>query len=121
MIVMLVVIGVSFQIALQLVYIHHIQTLSRRMKAMSIEVDALVAKVDELVSVEAAREARDIAQDTITQAQIATLQTTINELRAVIENGTLSPADVASLLSASAKVQSTIDSLNAADPTAPVV
>jgi len=81
----------------------------------------LQAKVDELVAVEQAREARDIVQDEVTAGQIATLQTTVDELRAIIEGGALSPENQAIIDSSIAKVQATIDSLNAADPTAPII
>lgn len=81
----------------------------------------LQTKVDELTQAGADREARDVAQDAVTTAQIALLQTTINELRAIIEGGALSIENQAIVDAAVVKVQATIDSLNAADPTAPVV
>ncbi len=81
----------------------------------------LAAKVDELTQVEQAREARDIAQDAVTAQQIALLQTTIDELRAIIAAGGLSAENQAIVDASAAKIQATIDSLNAADPTPPVV
>jgi len=81
----------------------------------------LQAKVDELVAVEQAREARDVAQDAVTAQQIALLQTTVDELRAVIAAGGLSAADQAIVDASVGKLDATIASLNAADPTAPVV
>jgi hypothetical protein len=81
----------------------------------------LQTKVDELTAAEADREARDVAQDAVTQQQITLLQTTIDELRAIIEGGALSPENQAIVDASVVKLQATIDSLNAADPTAPVV
>lgn len=75
----------------------------------------LQQKIDELTQAEQAREARDIAQDAVTQQQIALLQQTITDLRAVIEAGATIPDTIIN------SIQATIDSLNAADPTAPVV
>lgn len=82
---------------------------------------SLTQKIEELKTAEQAREARDIAQDAVTAAQITALQTTIDELRAIIGSGGLSPADQAALNTAAITVQATIDSLNAADPTAPII
>lgn len=81
----------------------------------------LQAKVDELIQAGVEREARDIAQDAVTQQQIALLQITIDELRAIIVGGGLSPENQAIVDASILKVQATIDSLNAADPTAPIV
>ena len=82
---------------------------------------SLQAKIDELAAAQAEREARDIVQDEVTAGQIATLQTTVDELRAIIEGGALSPENQVIIDSSIAKVQATIDSLNAADPTAPII
>ena len=81
----------------------------------------LAAKVDELTKVQTAREERDVLQDGVTQEQITLLQATIKELRAIIEGGGLSAENQAIVDSAAGKIQATIDSLNAADPTGPVV
>jgi Tfp pilus assembly protein PilW len=101
---------------------HHITSfLLKEVQHMSEEVTSLVAKIEALTVAAEAREQRDIAQDAITQTQIQTLQTTIDELRIIIGSGALSPADQAALNSAAVKVQATIDSLNAADIIPPVV
>lgn len=77
-------------------------------------------KVDELVEVEKKREERDIAQDQVTKDQVALLQKTIEELQAVIVGGGLSPENQAIVDASVGKLQGTIDSLNAADPTSPI-
>ena len=89
--------------------------------AVSKEVKELQEKIDTLTQAEADREARDVAQDAVTTQQIALLQQTITDLQNQIANGTLSPDDAAAVTASIAKVQATIDSLNAADPTPPVV
>jgi len=81
----------------------------------------LQTKIDALTQAEAEREARDVAQDAVTTQQIAVLQQTVTDLQNSIASGSLSPANQAIVDSAVAKVQATIDSLNAADPTAPVI
>jgi capsule polysaccharide export protein KpsE/RkpR len=78
-------------------------------------------KIDTLTSAEADREARDVAQDAVTQQQIAVLQQTVTDLQNQITNGTLSPENQAIVDASIVKIQATIDSLNAADPTAPIV
>ena len=75
----------------------------------------LQEKIDALTEASRLREARDIAQDAVTQQQIALLQATIVALQEQIANGVAIPETVI------AQIQATIDSLNAADPTAPVV
>jgi peptidoglycan hydrolase CwlO-like protein len=89
--------------------------------AISKEVKELQDKIDTLTQAEADREARDVQQDAVTQQQIALLTQTITDLQNQIANGTLSPDDAAAVNASIAKVQATIDSLNAADPTPPVV
>lgn len=81
----------------------------------------LQTKIDELTQAGVDREARDVVQDGVTQQQIALLQTTIDELRAIINAGGLTPENQAIVDASIVKVQATIDSLNAADPTAPIV
>lgn len=75
----------------------------------------LQAKIDELTQAGIDREARDVAQDAVTQQQIALLQTTITALQEQIANGVAIPDTIV------ASIQATIDSLNAADPTAPII
>jgi hypothetical protein len=81
----------------------------------------LQAKVDALVQAEADREARDVAQDAATTAQIAMLQQSIADLNAIIASGGLSPENQALLDSMATKLDAVVASLNAADPTPPVV
>ena len=84
-------------------------------------IDELKATVATLTQAAADREARDIAQDSVTAEQVAALQTTITELQAIIAAGGLTPEQQASLDGMSTDLQAVIVSLNAADPTPPVV
>jgi phosphoribosylformylglycinamidine (FGAM) synthase-like amidotransferase family enzyme len=81
----------------------------------------LQTKVDELVAASAAREARDVAQDSVTAAQIQNLNDQLNALQAVVAAGGLSATDQAAIDAIAANVTAVIASLNAADPTLPVV
>ena len=84
-------------------------------------VQELQTKVDQLIASEAAREARDVAQDQVTAAQIAALQGQLNALQAVVAAGGLSPADQAAIDAITANITAVITSLDAADPTLPAV
>ena len=84
-------------------------------------IQELKDKVDTLEAAEAAREARDVAQDAATTAQIAMLQQSIADLNAIIASGGLSPENQALLDSMATKLDAVVASLNAADPTPPVV
>ncbi len=80
-------------------------------------------KVDALEASEAAREARDVAQDAVTASQITALQTSIDELKAIIAagGGGLSAADQAILDASVTRISAVVTSLDSADPTPPVV
>jgi hypothetical protein len=75
----------------------------------------LQVKIDELTQAEAAREQRDILQDGVTQQQVSLLTQTVTDLQTQIANGVQIPDSIIT------SIQATIDSLNAADPTPPVV
>lgn len=75
---------------------------------------ALTQKVTDLEAAETAREQRDIAQDAVTAAQIATLQATVEALNQ-------GPSDQAAIDAIAARITAVITSLDAADPTPPVV
>lgn len=78
---------------------------------------ALEAKITQLEVSSAAREARDVAQDAVTAQNITALTTTVAELRAIIEAGNNDPIPQSAL----DRIDAVIVSLEAADPTAPVV
>jgi hypothetical protein len=80
---------------------------------------ALEQKVTDLEASEAAREARDVEQDKVTAAQIATLTQSVKDLQAIIDAGTTNPLDQAKIDAVVARVTTVINSLNAADPTPP--
>ena len=84
------------------------------------QIQDLQEKISELMTAEAAREARDVAQDVVTTAQIEALTAQVASLQTVPTSG-LSPEDVAALSSAIDNINAVIASLNAADPTPPVV
>ncbi len=90
---------------------------------MANKMEDLQAKLDNLEAAEAAREARDVAQDAVTGAQMAALQTSIDELKAIIAagGGGLSAADQAILDASITRISAVVTSLDAADPTPPVV
>ena len=81
----------------------------------------LQEKIDTLEAAETEREARDVAQDAATTAQIAALQTSIDELKAIIAGGGLSPENQAIVDASVTRLDAVVTSLNAADPTPPVV
>lgn len=81
----------------------------------------LEGKVNQLLAAAAAREARDVAQDAVTAAQIQALNDQLAALQAVVAAGGLSPADQAAIDAIVQNVTAVITSLDAADPTAPVV
>ncbi len=84
-------------------------------------VQELQVKVDQLMASEAAREARDVAQDAVTTAQIVSLQGQVDALTALGQSGGLSAADQAAVDAIMANVTAVIASLDAADPTPPAV
>jgi len=84
-------------------------------------VQELQAQVDRLIVSEANREARDIAQDAVTKAQIDTLQANLDALQAVVTAGGLSPADQAAIDAITLSVTGVIASLESADLTLPIV
>ena len=84
-------------------------------------VQELQAQVDRLIVSEANREARDIAQDAVTKAQIETLQANLDALQAVVTAGGLSPADQAAIDAITLSVTGVIASLESADLTLPIV
>jgi hypothetical protein len=84
-------------------------------------IDDLKAKVATLKQAEADRETRDEAEEAATAAQIALLEQQIVDLKAIIDAGGLTAQQQADLADVSAAIQATVDSLNAADPTPPVV
>ena len=84
-------------------------------------IDGLKAQVASLKQADTDREARDEAEETANAAQVALLQQQIVDLQSIIAAGGLSPQQVTDLGDVSAEIQATIDSLNAADPTPPVV
>ena len=81
----------------------------------------LQAEVSKLKTAAADREARDVAQDTATAAQVAALNTTIEELKALVAAGGITPEQQAALDGMSTDIQAVVTSLNAADPTPPVI
>lgn len=98
-----------------------IKHLIKEMKKMAIDTSALEAKVTMLEEREAAREQRDVAQDAVTQAQIASLTAAVASLQAIIDAGNIDPAVQLAIDSAADRIGKVITSLDAADPTPPVV
>ncbi len=90
---------------------------------MANKMEDLQAKIDNLEASEAAREARDVAQDAVTQQQIVALHASIDELKAIIAagGGGLSQADQAILDASITRISAVVTSLDAQDPTPPVV
>jgi uncharacterized coiled-coil protein SlyX len=84
-------------------------------------IDGLKAQVASLTKAETDREARDVAEETATDAQIALQKQTIADLQAVIDAGGLTPQQVQDLTDVGAGMKAVQDSLEAADPTPPVV
>jgi dethiobiotin synthetase len=84
-------------------------------------IDELKAQVATLKQAETDREARDAAQDAVTAAQVAALNTTIAELQAIIAAGGLTPQQQADLDGMAVDIKAVVDSLNAADPTPPAI
>lgn len=82
---------------------------------------ALEAKVQELKEAADAREARDVLQEQATDAQIQALKDSVAALQAIIDAGSTDPAVQAKIDEAVTKMEAVIVSLNAADPTPPVV
>ncbi len=78
-------------------------------------------KVDALEASEAAREARDVAQDAVTGQQITALNASIDELKAVIAAGGMSPENQAIIDASVTRIGAVVTSLDAADPTPPAV
>ena len=80
-------------------------------------------KVATLEASASAREARDIAQDAVTAEQIKALNTAVAALQAIIDagGGGLSAADQAILDASVTKIEAVVTSLDAADPTLPVI
>lgn len=78
-------------------------------------------KIDALEVAESAREARDKAQDEVTAAQIAALNVTLEELKAIIAGGSLNTENQAILDRSVTRLDAVVTSLDAADPTPPVV
>jgi hypothetical protein len=99
--------------------------IKRRVIIMAETIASLTQKVADLKIASDARELRDVAQDAVTTAQIATLQSSITALQATIDalnaSGGMSAENQALLDGAVVSINSVIDSLNAADPTPPVV
>ena len=96
-------------------------TLQKGLGTIMADLAALQATVAALQAASAAREARDTQQDAVTAAQIVQLQANVDALNAVIASGVLSPADQATVDAIMVSITGVIDSLNSADPTAPVV
>jgi hypothetical protein len=113
----------------QYIYLYYnnqiLQLIKRRLIIMSETIASLTQKIIDLKAASDARELRDVAQDAVTTAQIATLQSSIVSLQATIDaliaSGGISAENQALLDSAVVSINSVIDSLNAADPTPPVV
>jgi hypothetical protein len=84
-------------------------------------IQELQTKVDALMASEKAREERDLAQDAVTAAQIASLQSQLAALQTISTTGGLSAADQAAVDAIMANVTAVIASLDAADPTPPAV
>ena len=78
------------------------------------DLTVLQQKIADLEAAEQAREARDLAQDQVTAAQIATLQATVTALNQ-------GPSDQAAIDAIAARITAVVTSLDAADPTPPVV
>ena len=85
------------------------------------DLTALEQKLADLEAASLAREARDVeqdkvkaAQDQVTIAQIATLQATVTALNQ-------GPSDQAAIDAIAARITAVVTSLDAADPTPPVV
>ena len=83
--------------------------------------DDLEAKVAALTAAHTAREARDVTEEEVAVAQAETAQATIAQLQAVIAAGGLSPEQQTKLDSAVANLGALVTSIEAADPTAPVI
>jgi hypothetical protein len=84
-------------------------------------IDGLKAQVATLKQAEKDREDRDAAEEVATDAQIAAQKQTIADLQAIIDAGGLTAAQIADLQSVKDDMQAIQTSLEAADPTAPVI
>jgi uncharacterized coiled-coil protein SlyX len=83
----------------------------------------LETEIAKLEASEQAREQRDLAQDAVTAQQITALNAAVAALQAIIDagGGGLSAADQAILDASVTKIEAVVTSLDAADPTPPVV
>lgn len=106
-----------------LVKAHTIQLtkLTKEFAHMALNMTQLQEKLTALEAAEAAREARDVAQDIVTAQNIAALNAAVAALQAIIDAGSTNPADQAAIDAAVTRVEAVIASLDAADPTPPVV
>ena len=98
-----------------------VNTLTKQGAFIMATVQELQAKVNDLVASAAAREARDVAQDAVTAAQIKSLQDQVTALQALGSTAGLTPEQQAAVDAMIASVQAVITSLDAADPTPPAV
>ena len=88
---------------------------------MALDTSKLEAKITALEAAESSREARDVAQDAVTAQNIKVLSDQVAALQAIIDAGSTDPTVQAKLDSISDRLDAVIASLDAADPTAPVV
>lgn len=88
---------------------------------MAETIQSLRDEVTALKAADEAREARDIAQDTVTAQNIALLNDRIAALEAQIATGGLTPEMQALLESSVTDLRAIRTSLDAADPTPPTV
>lgn len=88
---------------------------------MAEEVERLKASNQRLKAAAEAREARDVAQDAVTQENVTLLRERVATLEAQIAGGGLSPEVVAALEETIGDIDAVSTSLEAADPTSPVV
>lgn len=84
-------------------------------------ITTLQATMNELKAASAAREARDLAQDAVTAAQIQSLQEQILALQAIVAAGGLDAEAAATVQGVIADLGALKVSLDAADPTPPAV
>lgn len=98
-----------------------LDTHTKELRHMALNMTQLQDKLTALEASEAAREARDVAQDTVTAQNIAALNASVAALQAIIDAGSTNPADQAAIDAAVARIGAVITSLDAADPTPPVV
>ncbi len=84
-------------------------------------IDGLKQDVADLTKAASDREARDVAEETATDAQIALQVQQIADLNAIIAAGGLTPQQVQDLTDIGSGMKALKASLEAADPTPPVV